>query len=190
MKKLYKIKPKKEITVKTHMGKFELKYITEIDFSKDNIKKLENIKNFKDEKDKKGVYCFAYKEIILYIGKTDNTLYERMKQYLKGYTSQKTNYRIKNTLKNLKNILPQATSNTVDLYFISENILNYEMQDLKNNYKHWKNTEDKLDDKITKNNLQQKDNTQNNNKKEKNTINRFAEIIITGYCLNQNFLVK
>ena len=153
MKKLYKIKPKKEITVKTHMGKFKLKHITEIDFSKDTINNLENIKNFKDEKDKNGVYCFAYKETILYIGKTDNKLHNRINQYLTGNQSQITNYRIKNTLKNLKNILPQTTSNTIDLYFISENVLNNEMQDLKNNYKHWKNIQNKLDNKIKENNL-------------------------------------
>ena len=146
------------ITVNTHMGKFILNNLTKINFSKDNIDDLENNSKFKNKKDKKGVYCFTYKEIILYIGKTDKNLHTRMKQYLKGNKSQKTNYRIKNALLN----------KTVNLYFISEDDIK-NVKDFEKNYEHWKKIQEELDNKKT-------------------TINRFAEIIITGYCFNKDFL--
>lgn len=152
------------ITIYTHMEKFKLKKIGKIDFSKNNVNDLLSDNNELKEY-KKGVYCFVYRNNIIYIGKSDKSLKNRINQYLKNYDTQETNKRVKEALSEKK----------INLYFISENEI-ANIKNFKTNYETWHDMQIKLNEY--------------KNKRETLTINRFTEIILTGYCWNKKFLAR
>lgn len=163
--KLYKIE-KDTITIDTHMGVFVLKRIGKINFSKNNAKNSLTDDEYKKlQKSKRGVYCFVYKNNIIYIGKSDKDLENRINQYLKNYNTQKTNIRVKEALSEKK----------AGLYFISEKEIK-EVKKFKRNYNAWYEMQIKLNEC--------------ENKRKTLTINRFTEIILTGYCWNKKFLAR
>lgn len=155
-KKYIFLDDREKLKIETHIGVFTLCKTGEtIQFPEEFGEKTYLPKEFTR---KRGIYCLVERENILYVGKSDEPLRNRIATYLNPGKKQETNKRIK------KNLL----SRSIDIFFMSENDLK-KMKDLL-----------KICSKMN----------ENKGLKKEITINRCAEMVITGYCFGETFLNK
>lgn len=127
-KKQYKFnKDKKKLIINTHVGKFNLEFITNFELTSDYCKLKQDMNDnpvFKEE----GIYCFVTDSTIRYIGKikgknSTQNLEKRMYGYFKpNHEHQSTNSNINKILKNSQ----------ISLYFLRKTDTKLKLKDIEN----------------------------------------------------------